>query len=333
MSAKRELSRAEIVRMRRAQRAAKEVQLTTRRATTPVRTVTSRAASTPPMVKPMRVEKPRRFNVALGLPEFHLHRQGILPARRFSQWRIISFLIVILIGVMIYLALTLSIFHISSATVLGNDRLSREEIESVLGLVGQSIFTVQPQEMAARLRLNYPELASAQVDAYLPNNVYITLTERQPVLVWQQDDGYTWIDSDGVAFRPRGDAAGLVAVHGLARPPAGLSVTDDPLSPPPFMQKDLVDAILVLAPHVPAGSSMVFDPTLGLGWNDSRGWQAFFGTGAKEMALKIRVYQSLVDSFAGRGSRPEFISVVYPDAPFYRLAETEIQELTVDNGQ
>jgi hypothetical protein len=332
MSEKRELSRAEIVRRRRAQRAAREYQQTAVRPSVPVRSVTTRAVPARPMVKPMRAEPSRRFHVALGLPEIHLHRPAAF-SKRSTRWRVVSFSIVVSIIVMLYLGLTLSYFRISGATVLGNQRLTREEIQSVLGLTGQSIFTVQPNEMAARLRMNYPELASAQVDAYLPNHVYITLTERQPVIVWRQGDAYTWIDSAGVAFRPRGDLAGLIAVNGLALPTQGASPSSDPLSPPPFLQKEMVDAILTLAPNVPAGSSMIFDPVYGLGWNDSRGWQAFFGTSSKDMALKVRVYQSLVDSLASRGKSPAFISVVYPDAPFYRMAETNVQELTLDNGQ
>nr|AIA13607.1 Unknown Function [uncultured bacterium] len=165
----------------------------------------------------------------------------------------------------------------------------------------------------------------------MPNHVYVTVTERQPVILWQQDNGYTWIDPKGVAFRPRGDATGLVSVIGLTTPPAGIALLDDPFSPLPFMEKELVDAILVLAPNVPGGSTMLFDPTYGLGWNDTRGWQAFFGTSSKDMALKVRVYQSLVDSLISRNKVPEFISVVYPDAPFYRMAEVE--ESIEDDGQ
>lgn len=333
MSEKRKLSRAELVRQRRAQHAARELLQTSVRTDKPVRPVTSRAVATRPIAKPMRVGKTRRFNVALGLPEIHLHKPGISTSNANSRWRFTSISIAILLSVAIYLALTLPYFHVPSVTVLGNNRLSREGIETVLGVVGQSIFMVQPAEMAARLRMNYPELVSAEVNAYLPNHVYITVTERQPVILWRQGEGYTWIDPLGIAFRPRGEAAGLIAVNGLALPPVGISSIDDPFSPPPFMQKELVDAILVLAPNVPAGSTMVFDPVYGLGWNDSRGWQAFFGTSSKDMPLKVRVYQTLVDSLASRGRVPEFISVVYPDAPFYRMVETEVQDVIVDNGQ
>jgi hypothetical protein len=217
--------------------------------------------------------------------------------------------------------------------VLGNNRLTREEIESVTGVIGQSIFTVQPEDVTARLRMNYPELLSAQVNVYLPNHVYITLTERQPVILWEQDGGYTWIDATGVAFRPRGFVTGLVLVRGLVTPPIGAPALDDSFAPPPYIQKELVDAILALAPAVPADSTMVFDRSFGLGWTDSRGWKSFFGTSAQDMPLKVRVYQSLVDSLVSRGKSPVFISVMYPDAPFYRAVEVESKELTADSGQ
>ncbi len=333
MSAKRELSRAELVRQRRAQRAAKELQQTTQRALKPIAAVTSRAVPTRPVIKPKRVDGSRRFNIALGLPEIHLHRPNIARPHLRGNWRLASFFIAILLGTVIYFALTLPYFHVPGATVLGNNRLSREEIDSVLAVTGQSIFTVQPDDLAARLRMNYPELVSVKVNVYLPNHVYVTVTERQPVILWQQDGGYTWIDPTGVAFRPRGEAAGLASVIGLTTPPAGIVSLDDLFSPPPFMEKELVDAIVALSPNVPAGSTMIFDPSYGLGWNDSRGWQAFFGTSAKDIALKIRVYQSLVDSLASRGRIPVFISVVYPDAPFYRMANVEVQEVNVEDGQ
>jgi hypothetical protein len=332
MSDKRELSRAELVRQRRAQRTVKELEQTTKRALKPTTPITSRAVATRPVIKTKRMNNSRRFNVALGVPEIHLHKPNIAVPSLRPGWRLVSFSIAILISAVIYFALTLPYFHIPNATVLGNNRLSREDINSVLGVTGQSIFTVQPNDIAARLRMNYPELASAKVNVYLPNHVYVTVTERQPVILWQQDSGYTWIDSTGVAFRPRGNADGLIPVIGLTVPPAGIAPADDPSSPPPFIQKELVDAIRVLSPNVPAGATMIFDPSYGLGWNDSRGWQAFFGMSAKDMALKIRVYQSLVNSLASRGRIPVFINVVYPDAPYYRMAKVPVQEVTVDNN-
>ncbi|MDO9301343.1 MAG: FtsQ-type POTRA domain-containing protein [Anaerolineales bacterium] len=329
MSDKQELTRSEVARQRRAQRAVKELAQTSKRATKPV-VVAARVAPRA-AVNRKRFANQRRFNIALGLPEIHLHKPNIAAQRLYASWRLASISIAIVLGAVIYLALSLPYFRVPNATVLGNNRLTREEIESVTGVIGQSIFTVQPEDVTARLRMNYPELLSVQVNVYLPNHVYITLTERQPVILWEQDGGYTWIDATGVAFRPRGFVTGLVLVQGSVTPPIGAASLDDPFAPPPFIQKELVDAILALAPTVPADSTMVFDRSFGLGWIDSRGWKSFFGTSAQDMPLKVRVYQSLVDSLVKRGIAPSFINVMYPDAPFYRAVEEK--ELTLDSGQ
>lgn len=337
MSGKPELTRAEIARQRRAQRAAKEMEQTTKRAVKPMASVTSRTPTIPVSSKPRLVAKPRRFNIALGLPEFHLHRPKFIMPRLHANLRLASIIISLLLGVAIYLAFSLPYFFVPGATVLGNLRLTREEITAVLGVTGQSIFTVQPDELEARLRMNYPELLSADVEVYLPNHVYVTVKERTPVIIWQQGEGYTWIDATGVAFRPRGLEAGLVPVIAVDDPLPGIAPKDDLLSPPPYMQKELVDAILALSPLLPAGTTMTFDPAQGLGWTDPRGWKAVFGTSAHDMPLKARVYQSLVESLTARSVTPIYINVVYPEAPYYRLAviETEdsVEEETVDSGQ
>ena len=336
MSDKRELSRAEAARRRRAQRAVKEMEQTKKHATRPVVPVTSRARPAPVSSRPMLVKKPRRFNIALGLPEFHLSKPKFAMPRMRANLRFASILISILLGAVIYLAFTLPYFFVPSATVLGNNHISAEEINSLLGVTGQNIFTVQPDELQTRLRMNYPELLSAEVKVYLPNHVYVTISERVPVIIWQRGEGYTWIDKAGVAFRPRGLEAGLVPVIAVDDPIPGTVTSGDLFSPPPYMQEELVDAILALSPLLPAGTSMTFDSAQGLGWKDSRGWQVYFGTSVEDMPLKARVYQSLVDSLMARNIYPAYINVMYPEAPYYRMAiieKKESTEETVDSGQ
>lgn len=333
MSDKRELTRAEQVRARRAQRLAHEVTQNKHRAVKPITPVTSRVGTSYVPTKHKHTDTNRRFNIALGLALVTLHRPAISMSRPRASWRIASFLLTCVFGTAIYLMWTLPYFHVPASTVLGNDRLSRAEIEAVLGVTGQSIFLVQPEDVAMRLRLNYAELASAEVNVYLPNYVYVTVSERQPVILWQQGDGFTWIDSAGVAFRPRGQVKGLVSVIGLATPPAGVPSLDDRLSPPAYIQKELVDAIIILAPNVPADSILTYDPNDGLGWKDSRGWNIFFGTSAQDMPLKLRVYQFLVDSLAARRKVPAYINVAYPDAPYYRMPEFSEIAPIVEDGQ
>ncbi|MCC7118490.1 MAG: FtsQ-type POTRA domain-containing protein [Anaerolineales bacterium] len=330
---KRETTRAEQVRARRALRSAKEMQQAAQRAVKPqTRPVVAR--NSPPVasapLKAVNLKKMRRFNTSLAdLPSITLHKPKLrLPqfTKPKLSWRTTSTFLALVFGVLLYLAWTLPYFHIPQATVLGNNRLTRDEINAALGVQGQSIFLVQPAELEMRLRLNYPELSSAKVEVYLPNYVYVTVTERQPVILLQQGEGFTWVDASGVAFRPRGAADALVPVLILSTPPAGIADLSNPLSPPPYMQKELVDAILALAPSVPAGATLTYDAADGLGWTDPRGWKAAFGSGALEMPLKARIYQALVDSLLSRNKIPEYINVAFPDAPYYRMIQTASPE-------
>lgn len=344
MSDKRALTRAEQARRRRAERAARELQQAAKHATRPIAKVSSRAQTIPAMTAPKKQEN-RRFKIALGLPDFHLHKPRLtLPKfsmphmphmphmpRAHMNWRIAAAILAVVFAAALTLAYQLPYFHVPSAYVFGNARILSEEINGIIGVAGQSVFTVQPGELERRLRLNYPELTSAQVDVYLPNYVYVAVSERQPVIVWRQNGGYTWVDGTGVAFKPRGEAAGLIVVEALDAPPAGIQTSEDPFSPPPFIPKEFVDAAFALSPLVPAGSTLTFSSADGFSFADPRGWTAAFGVSARDMPLKIRVYQSLVESLAQRGKTPIFISVVYPDGPYYRMADAAAGEPVVEN--
>jgi len=337
MSEKQNLSRAEQVRQRRAQRAAKEIQQVSKQATKPIVKVTSRTPTIP--INAVNKTNERRYSIALSSPEFHLKKPKIqLP--KFSMprlphfsanWRLGALILALVFGVMLVLAFQLPAFYVPSASVFGNGRIPADEINGIIGVSGQNIFTIQPDELERRLRLNYPEITSAKVDVYIPNVVYVTIVERQPVLLWQQGGEYTWVDGTGVAFRPRGEAAGLIFINALDVPPAGVNTSTDPYSPPPFIQKELVDAAAALAPLVPAGSTLSYSKADGLNFVDARGWTAAFGTSANDMQLKIRVYQALVDSLTQRGKTPIFISVVHPDGPYYRMAKTNPEETVEEN--
>jgi hypothetical protein len=82
-----------------------------------------------------------------------------------------------------------------------------------------------------------------------------------------------------------------------------------------------VRSIKGLANHVPPGAVILYDASFGFGWNDPRGWKVYFGTSATDVELKMRVYESMVNSLSERGIRPALINVTYPTAPYYRMSE------------
>lgn len=318
MSEKRELSRAEQIRLRRRQDSQKQQTQSTLSATRPYPMVTSR--NTAPVKRVPRPNTRRRFQAAFSMPGIQVHMPSISLPHFDVGWRLLSFSISLLLGVAIYFAWTRPAFRVVTANITGNQRVSADEINGVLGSAGQPIFTLLPADMESRLRINYPELASVKVAVSLPNTITVNVVERQPIILWQQNGGYTWIDASGVAFRPRGVADNLISVTALAAPAPGLPSTSDQLSPIPYLSMDMLKAVKTLAASLPSGTAMIYDPRNGLGWDDGRGWQVFFGCNAKDMALKLQVYQSLVTSLNSRGITPAFISVQYVNAPYYRMS-------------
>ncbi len=320
MRNERQKSRAEAVRMRRRDQAEKRVTRSSSMATRPLPPITSRGGM--PYVGPARRttgNTTRRFQAALNMPGIEVRMPAIQITSAGIRARLVSLFLSILLGTCLYLAATLPEFRAAPAQISGNQRLGADEINAALNATGQPIFTLTSAELETRLRLNYPELRSASVSIDLPNTISVSVIERQPVLLWQQGSGYTWIDEDGVAFRPHGTPGNLIPVSAFAAPPAGTGAQSDPLSPVPYIAPELVKAIQTLAPNVPQGTTLEYDPKYGLGWADSRGWKVYFGTDLKDMALKLQVYKSLVDALMQKGIQPAFISVQYANAPYYRM--------------
>ncbi len=315
MSDTRLPTRAETARLRRTKQNEQRMKQTSERVHRPI-AATNKAQAVKTQTA---MRKPRRYQIAMGMPAMRLTTPRMtLPDIRIGD-RMLSLFLTLMFALAIYLLLSTPFFRVGAPQVFGNARINSDDLNAALAVTNQPVFTLSPDELATRLRLNYPELDSVQVTLGLPNQVWVSVSERQPVILWQQNQGFTWIDSTGVAFRPRGDVAGLITVVALSVPPSGVAITDDPLSPPPFVDPNLVGAIKIFAPSVPAGMPMIYDARSGLGWEDPRGWKVFFGSSPKDVPLKVRVYQALVDTLIGRGVYPALINVAYPDAPYYRM--------------
>jgi len=270
----------------------------------------------------------RRYNAAFSVPRSLLNVLPLpLPRTRIQPgWRLLSFFLVLLLGTGLYLTLTSSVFRVTTAQISGNQRITTDEINAALELNGRPIFLQTPSTLEERALRAYPELASVEVTVDLPNIVSVKVTEREPIIQWQQDDGYAWIDETGTAFRPRGEAGNLIVVQALDAPPALNIMMENPAVPAPFISQETVKALVALAPYVPAGTPILYDPEAGLSWTDGRGWQAIFGLSDADVEVKVRVYQSMVDWLIQRGIRPNLINVAYPGAPFYRAKQVEVQE-------
>ena len=282
-----------------------------------------------PLTKPILTGRynSRRFDIAMSGP-FNRTVPVTKPVKKPAAFSMpkISFgarwLSIILMGLCLaalYLMTSDNYFTVSNANVLGNNRVSAEEISSAMGAMGKPAALLSPAEIEYNILAAFPDIATVQVEINLPADVVVTVSERQPVAAWQQDGQTVWVDGDGYAFPPRGLVEGLVTVSAVGAPPGPSNPdTAQQIGAHPFLNAEMAAALLVLSPRVPQGSTLVYDPRYGLGWADPRGWQAYFGHTHGDVNTKIQIYQSMVDYLSGQGIAPKLISVEYPDAPFYR---------------
>ena len=256
------------------------------------------------------------YDFAFTLGRTAVHAPAINRPNLGPRW--ISGGLTLLLVVLLFTMWTANTFLVSGADVTGNQRLSAADVSAALGVTGQPIFAAIPSQIETNLRTAFPDLAGVSVQVGLPNHIYVNVVERAPVLIWSQGDKITWIDANGVSFTPRGNVPGLIPIASNGNPP---QVPGDPkklVYDQPFISPAMVQAIQTLAPQVPAGSPMIYDPKYGMGWQDPRGWSVYFGQNTQDIPMKLKVYQAILDTITKQGVQPTLISVEYLDTPFYK---------------
>jgi hypothetical protein len=227
------------------------------------------------------------------------------------------------------------VFQVIKVEAKGLQRLTVSDLNTVMGTLGKSVFTINPALLDESLHQAFPELSKISIKIGLPANVKVVVTEREPVISWIQDGSETWVDAEGISFPPRGTPANLlVRVEGHGTPPSitpaatqenmqnlpeGTPAAASITTPTLRLSADMVSAILALGAKMPADTLLVYDSVHGLGWNDPQGWEVFFGAEDQDMEMKLTVYQALVERLKNEGIQPALISVEYVHAPYYRI--------------
>lgn len=255
---------------------------------------------------------------------FNLGRTSVqAPAITFTGFdlanpRLISGILTLVLVVLLIFLWSASSFSVFAAEVSGNMLIDAAEIGSRSGVLGEPIFKAVPSQVEENLRMAFPELKDVKVKVGFPNQIIVEVIERVPVITWYQQETVYWIDSEGIAFIPRGEAPGLVEVTSSGSPKDVIVNPDLPFYQQKFINPEVVQAVINLAPSVPEGMLLVYDPKYGIGWQDPRGWTVQIGQNTQELSMKLTVYQALVDSLVSQGIQPSLISMEYLDAPFYK---------------
>jgi cell division protein FtsQ len=269
---------------------------------------------------------------------FPLKRKGAelqvpaLPRFEFG-WRLFSGAVFLLSLAIVISFASLSAFQISTINLRGTQRLSAEAILSQVDLVGSSIITVEPDQVRAMVEDRFPSLSSVSVSVSLPASVTLRVVEREPLILWQQDNSAHWIDAEGVMFPVFGEAEVAQTVAASGNPPAPPEVftpeVDEEtgeishiLEPSlPNTTPEFVQAILSLSTYIPEGTSLQYDPQYGLGWRDPIGWLVYFGRDTHNIDMKLSEYQTIIGALEKQNIIPALISLEFLHAPYYRLEQ------------
>jgi cell division septal protein FtsQ len=241
---------------------------------------------------------------AVERPVGHSARRGM------SSWRIFSALIVLsLLGVLALFFAT-PFFYIHSISVGGLRYVSKEEVFALTNVANMHIFWVDPEVVRESI-LRSPTIADVTVTTgWPPNMVQVLVQEREPAVIWQQSGVSTWVDIQGRVMQMREDRTDLVRIDSADN--------DGPIGPNVLVPLDVVAGALQLKNLRSNIEVLRYDREKGLGLQDGRGWEAWFGTGT-DMPEKLIIYETLVDNILARNLQPLEVNVVNPDAPYYSV--------------
>lgn len=246
-------------------------------------------------------------------------------------WRLISGAIFILSLAVVITFTGLNVFSVNAINLEGAERLSSEILMSQIGVSGMSIVKVDPKEIESTVKEIFPSIKTAKVSAGLPASLTLKITERQPLVLWEQSGNAYWIDEEGVMFFTRGEAEVALKVVATGNPPTAMVETPETaeeISEANVSEMttnltrttpEFVEALFALQAYLPEGSTLQYDPEFGLGWQDPNGWLVYFGKDISNIDLKLVEYESVIAELQAKNLTPALISLEFLYAPYYRL--------------
>jgi hypothetical protein len=333
------MSRADAIRARRSAQGTTRVTHAVDRATSPVISapvISRNSMAGMPMVQKNRnsgrkkvVYTKNTAGAEVRLPAFPVLHPG---------WRLLSFAIAAASLAVVYFMWTAPLFKVQAASLNGSQRITAEEVNSVLNVSGKRIIELSPDALTAMVQTSFPAVKRASVSTNFPASVDVSVVERQPLIAWDEYGTTRWVDEEGYSFTPRGDEPSLISVNVSTNAVSNenkknknkasevevgnlLTSTDTTAASAddePYLDSELVSAIKTIAAYVPEGSQIVYNESYGLGWYDSNGWNVYFGLDLSNIKDKIKMYDAIKAQLLKSGTSPKLISLEYLDAPYYR---------------
>lgn len=200
-------------------------------------------------------------------------------------------------------------FRVSRVTIGGTSLVERGEVRRLVNADGANIFRIDAKGVAARLKEEFGCIERAVVRCRLPNEVTVSVTEREALLVWESGGRYWWLDVQGNVLGATDGPGELVVIHDLgqvAPEPEGYVV-----GCPWELAHEMMDAL-------PAARDYDFTRQQGLiVYVTANRWPVYLGHKGHG-PTKIAILRSLVDSVTRKGIDVEYIDLRNERRPTYK---------------
>jgi hypothetical protein len=221
-----------------------------------------------------------------------------------------------LIGVTVYASTAERFFVYHDDTqIVGVRHLDASVVYQAAGVDEQSIFWVQPGDVAARIR-QLDGVKAVQVRCeLLPARVIIEVEEREPAVMWRalSQDRDWWLDEEGVVLPYHGDPNSPAMIFVIDSSERHLQVSER------ITPEGIVRSVQQLAAALPETRILFYEADRGLSFTqrlDGKEWPVYVGT-SEDLARKIQILRALADSFAAQGIYPGYVDVRWAGHPFY----------------
>ncbi|MGI6734444.1 MAG: cell division protein FtsQ/DivIB [Anaerovoracaceae bacterium] len=121
--------------------------------------------------------------------------------KRRKKRYLLKFILLVAFGTGVYYFLTSPLFDIQKLTVIDNHHYTTQQVISIAeARVGVNLFKAPTTEMKDKL-LNDPYIKNAKVERKLPDELIITVEERQEAAAVPYGDQFILIDHEGMILR------------------------------------------------------------------------------------------------------------------------------------
>ncbi len=132
------------------------------------------------------------------------------PRRTLVQWiqtgKIISLILLLTAVIALFYVFTAPRFSVQHVEITGNNALNSANIIDEAGIIGQSIWFIEQEQIQQRL-LNNPYIEQVHIHVAMPDRATIHIAERRPEVRWQLNNVQYLVDSSGKVLGIAEDSA------------------------------------------------------------------------------------------------------------------------------